>query len=106
MPLCLSLSRPQARQREGLPRTFDPAVDIYPVWSPDGARIAYYSTRGGKLDLYIKAASGAGSDELLFQSPYIKIPSDWSRDGRHLVFAEIDPKTRFDLWPLDGLHLR
>ena len=31
-------------------------------------------------------------------------PLDWSRDGRLLLFAASDPKTRSDLWllPLDG----
>src|SRR5262249_4158711 len=78
--------------------TFDPALDNYPVWSPDGGRIAFFSSRGGKLDLYIKAASGAGADEGLFQSPHFKLPTDWSRDGRNLVFSENDPKTKHDLW--------
>ncbi len=81
--------------------TFDPAADNFPVWSPDGGRIAFSSARGGKYDLYIKAASGAGADEGLFQSPNFKVPTDWSRDGRNLVFSERDPKTKHDLWTLD-----
>jgi Tol biopolymer transport system component len=40
--------------------TFDPAFDSYPVWSPDGGRIAFCSLRDNKRNLYIKAASGAG----------------------------------------------
>jgi Tol biopolymer transport system component len=81
--------------------TFDPAFDSYPVWSPDGGRIAFYSFRNSKRDLYIKAASGAGADEVLFQSPNFKLPTDWSRDGRYLAFSESDPKTQHDLWTLD-----
>src|SRR5262249_41818839 len=81
--------------------TFDPASDGYAVWSPDGGRVAFLSSRGGKLDLYIKAAGGAGADEGLFQSPNFKLPTDWSRDGRNLVFSERDPKTKHDLWTLD-----
>ena len=26
--------------------------------------------------------------------------NDWSRDGRSLLYGEIDPKTKFDLWVL------
>ncbi|MBK5291990.1 MAG: protein kinase [Acidobacteriia bacterium] len=81
--------------------TFDPAFDSFPVWSPDGARIAYYSNRSGNGDLYIKAASGAGADEVLFQSPTLKFLTDWSRDGHQLVFSETGPKTKRDLWTLD-----
>ena len=34
----------------------------------------------------------------------MKFPSQWSRDGRLLVYEERDPKTKSDLWvlPLDG----
>ena len=40
--------------------TFDPASDQYPLWSPDGSRIVFGSDRDGVLNLYQKAASGAG----------------------------------------------
>lgn len=31
----------------------DPANDVYPVYSPDGARLAFASNRGGQYDIYI-----------------------------------------------------
>ena len=80
--------------------TFDPADDIYPVWSPDGGRIVWASNREGVHDLYQKAASGAGQDELLLKSDYRKFPTDWSRDGRFIVYYEINPKTKRDIWIL------
>jgi Tol biopolymer transport system component len=84
--------------------TFDPADDVLPVWSPDGSRIVWGSSREGRYDLYQKAASGAGQDELLLKSGNLKVPTDWSRDGRFIIYYEIDPKTKRDLWvlPLDG----
>jgi Tol biopolymer transport system component len=85
--------------------TFDPATDSNPVWSPDGARIAFSSNRSGRRNLHVKAASGAGADELLFQSESFKVPHDWSGDGRHLVFSEFSPKTSYDLWML-GIEKR
>jgi serine/threonine protein kinase len=80
--------------------TFDPADDVYPVWSPDGSRIVWASNREGVHDLYQKAASGAGQDELLLKSDYRKFPTDWSQDGRFIVYYEIDPKTKRDIWIL------
>jgi len=57
-----------------------------PVWSPDGSRIAFSSDRRGNRDLYWKAASGAGADELLLESAEPKALEDWSADGKLLLF--------------------
>ena len=41
--------------------TFNPLVDAWPRWSPDGSQIAFASQRvEGKLDLYVKRAFSAG----------------------------------------------
>src|SRR5215470_16297690 len=37
--------------------TFDRGEDTTPVWSPDGTRIVFDSTRGGALELYQKETS-------------------------------------------------
>jgi len=79
--------------------TFDPAIDIYPIWSPDGSRIAFASTREGLANLYEKPSSGAGDDQLLFKSDDTKLPTDWSPDGRYLLYQDRSPKD-FDLWVL------
>jgi Tol biopolymer transport system component len=80
--------------------TFDPAADVFPVWSPDGRSIAFTSTRDGSGDLYRKAVDGSGADVLLVSSPQPKAPTDWSRDGRFLLYYSIDPQTKADLWVL------
>jgi Tol biopolymer transport system component len=80
--------------------TFDAAADAGPVWSPDGSRIVFSSDRKGSADLYQKASSGAGSEELLLESSLAKYPQDWSPDGRFLLYLQIDPKTGYDLWVL------
>jgi Tol biopolymer transport system component/predicted Ser/Thr protein kinase len=80
--------------------TFDPGNDWGPVWSPDGARIAFASNRLGNFDLYVKASSGAGKEELLLKTEQRKFPTDWSFDGRFLLYSQNDPKTNSDLWVL------
>jgi Tol biopolymer transport system component len=86
--------------------TFGTADDIFPVWSPDGRRIAWASSRDGGFSIYWKSASGAGQDELLLRASggQLKIPNDWSRDGRFIIYYDVDPKTKRDLWvlPLEG----
>ncbi len=84
--------------------TFDPAAEVNPVWSPDGNRIVFTSTRKGIGDLYIKSSSGAGSEEVLLESSEDKAPTDWSSDGKFLAYTVyVGPKTQSDIWvlPLD-----
>jgi Tol biopolymer transport system component len=54
--------------------------------------------------LYWKLSSGAGSDEQLVESDQPKAPTDWSSDGRFLLFNSLDLQTGFDLWvrPVSG----
>jgi dipeptidyl aminopeptidase/acylaminoacyl peptidase len=82
------------------PFTFDPGSDQFPVWSPDGSRIVWASNREGIYHLYERAANGAGQDALLLKSDYFKFPTDWSRDGRFILYREINPKTKYDVWVL------
>jgi Tol biopolymer transport system component len=65
--------------------TFDPAVDQFPVWSPDSTRIVFRSTRTVPGDLYQKLASGADVEERLVASDQLKAPMSWSADGRFLL---------------------
>ena len=84
--------------------TFDAAVDVSATWSPDGRRIAWRSNRKGVYDIYEKPAIGPGSEELLLATAQDKNPTDWSPDGRFLLYHNPDPKTGNDIWalPLDG----
>jgi Tol biopolymer transport system component len=80
--------------------TSDPAVDGYPVISPDGSRIVFESNRTRTFDLWTKPSSGAGADELLFETPDDEWPVDWSRDSRFLLFQRSDLRAAWDLWAL------
>jgi serine/threonine protein kinase len=66
--------------------TFDAADDLDTIWSPDGSRVVFTSTRKGSLDLYRKPADGSGSEELLRQSADDKRPDSWSPDGRFILY--------------------
>ena len=69
--------------------TFDPADDSTSAWSPEGDRIVFNSRRKGRLDLYVKSSSGAGSEELLFSDGSDKLPTSWSPDGRYILYASV-----------------
>jgi Tol biopolymer transport system component len=81
--------------------TFDKAVDDFPVWSPDGARIVFSSDRnGGVFDLYEKQSSGGGQEQLLLKTGQPKVATDWSRDGRYIIYTETAAGSGADLWLL------
>ena len=80
--------------------TSGPGNNDYPVWSPDGAQIAFVSNRDNAMNLYVRAADGSGSDQLLLKDGDRKIPQDWSPDGKFLLFCVVMPNVEQDLWTL------
>ena len=67
-----------------------------PVWSPDGKWIAFGAGKG----IYVEDASSGSKEELVLENENDKLPSDWSRDGRYLIYTETDPKGQGDIWYL------
>jgi serine/threonine protein kinase len=86
--------------------TFGPTNTYAPMWSPDGSQLVFTSNNRGSPDLYRRPTTGAISDELLLHSDSRKSATDWSRDGRFLVYTDQEPKTKADIWvlPLAGDH--
>jgi eukaryotic-like serine/threonine-protein kinase len=84
--------------------TSDLATDTGAVWSPDGARIAFTSTRRGIQDIYVKPSNNVRAEVPLLEGPFAKPVDDWSRDGRFILFHQIEPASARDLWvlPIDG----
>ena len=60
--------------------TDHPAADVYPAWSPDGARIAFVSERDGNADIYVMNADGTAPQRLT-NSPAEEAFPAWSPDG-------------------------
>jgi Tol biopolymer transport system component len=62
----------------------------FPVWSPDGRRIAFQSDRDGTGSIYAQDADGGGSAERLTTAAQgvSHTPNSWSPDGRTLLYSE------------------
>jgi hypothetical protein len=61
----------------------------YPVWTPDGKRIAFQSDREGDRGIWWQAADGSGPAERLTKADQgiIHIPDSWSKVGPSLSFT-------------------
>jgi dipeptidyl aminopeptidase/acylaminoacyl peptidase len=84
--------------------TFDPAVDMGPIWSPDGRTVAFSSNRTGTFGVYARQMGAGGDNRLLPTTANGLIVTSWSADGKLLLYSQAGPKTGFDLWmlPLAG----
>jgi len=85
--------------------TFDTGNENFPLWSPDGSRIAYIWNNPKKPGIYGRNSSGAGGTELIYDTGAGAILSDWSSDGRYLMYENVvSAESRSDLFivPLQG----
>jgi eukaryotic-like serine/threonine-protein kinase len=79
------------------------------LWSPDGTQLMFRSNRTGIVEFYQRSAAGGGTDRLVLggealraaQTPSINVvPTDWSPDGRNIIFHVPSPASGSDLWLL------
>ncbi len=73
-----------------------PGDRLQPRWSPDGSKIAYTledPDRGG-AHVYVQAADGTGEARLLAGEPGEAYATDWTRDGRDVLYEDYTGKYR------------
>jgi len=83
--------------------TTDPGVDVLPIWSSDATRVIFRSNRNGPGDVYLTSLNGSRNEELLLRNAARKDPTDWSPDGRFILYDNYDsndPSRESDLWVL------
>ena len=76
-----------------------------PVWAPDGRTVVFGSDRNIDFDLYMMTLDGSGDEQLVARWPGTDdMPTDWSSDGRYIVFRRGHRGGSSDIWilPLFG----
>jgi tricorn protease len=72
--------------------------EIYPMWSPNGKYISYYSDATGEYEVYLlENKIAAKPKQITFNSSAWKYEPEWSPDSRYLVYSDRTLK----LWLLD-----
>ncbi len=100
-------------------RTFDPGDDYTPVFSPDGRRFAFGSFRKGLWFIFEKTLVGGDEERIVaraaptgsapvsspadaFLSPGSKFLTDWTPDGRFIVYNGSTAEMADDIWLLSA----
>jgi serine/threonine-protein kinase len=78
-----------------------PTVDVLPVWSPSGNEVAFSSYRSGNTDIFLRQSDGSGETKVLAGTSQNERVSDWSRDGRYILYSLLDAENKSDLWYLE-----
>jgi Tol biopolymer transport system component len=81
--------------------TFNDALDISPVWSPDGTRMIYTSAHAGRFSLILHDLA-TGREDVVLQATGGSTPvtTSWSADGRQVLYQMVTPKGRADIYSL------
>ena len=79
--------------------TFD-GRSTFPVWSPDGGRLAYSSGRNGRYEVHLKNFRGEGADVEIPTDRGSNYPFSWSSDGRFIASVSVASATFNDIWVL------
>ena len=60
------------------------------VWTPDGARIAFSSSRAGaNPNIYWLPVDGSAAAERLTTGPFNQVPEGWTPDGKSILFDRV-----------------
>ncbi len=73
------------------------------VWSPDGSQIAFISKHAGRDEIHIAGMDGR-VEPVPTTSDEFKYLTEWSGDGRYIMFNGVNGQTNYDIWslPLNG----
>ena len=78
--------------------TNSPGVaDRYPVWSPKGDKVAWFSDASGEYQLVVADQFGENPKSYALENPTFYFQPDWAPDGEYIAYTDTD----YNIWYID-----
>ncbi len=72
-------------------------ADRYPVWSPKGDKIAWFSDASGEYQLVVADQFGQNTKTYPLENPTFYFKPDWSPNGNLIAYTDTD----YNIWSID-----
>nr|WP_288934979.1 S41 family peptidase [uncultured Allomuricauda sp.] len=72
-------------------------ADRYPIWSPQGDKIAWFSDASGEYQLVVSDQYGQNQKSYPLQNPTFYFKPDWSPNGQYIAYTDTD----YNMWYID-----
>lgn len=69
-------------------------ADRFPVWSPKGDKIAWFSDATGEYQLVVANQYGENQKSYALKNPTFYFTPDWSPDGKMITYTDTD----YNIW--------